>query len=358
MYGLGRAARLFQLARRFSGYGLAFELLELALEWYLYRTWWRYASCDMAGYVITFGPCWDGAIGAIGDRLSCHSQVVDPGIDPNAPIRVGTYIRTWNPIWPFATHAHWWWQGLDAPPEIPAVPYPLALPDPEIPLLPGVLIPALAPYDLPVAPGAPSPTPRPIPRRALPHLRPPTPARHERPWRQYPGGQTGPERSRGRPDEQPQSGPEVRHEPGKNPQIVKHPPPHERRPPDRGKEKEKKFDTPYEALRKINRYLIGPLTEGFDLIDAAYYAIDKSIRGRTPRSPQEKLKFLWDHVDDIDGNKFLDNIIENEVKDRLLGRLMRAGKRSLGKAIKEVYGDQAHKMRTPQMGYSRMVDYL
>lgn len=71
------------------------------------------------------------------------------------------------------------------------------------------------------------------------------------------------------------------------------------------------------------------ITEAQDGLEAAYYAIPASVRGKIRRSPVQKDLFVFQHINEIDLKKFLRNIINNEVQDAIFGSLGQARGRAL-----------------------------
>ena len=74
------------------------------------------------------------------------------------------------------------------------------------------------------------------------------------------------------------------------------------------------------------------LTEAQDGFQAAYYAIPKSIRGHEKRTPLEIDAFVYRHWGDVDLEKFLRNILNNEFQDFIYGGLGQAR----GKALRRL----------------------
>lgn len=74
------------------------------------------------------------------------------------------------------------------------------------------------------------------------------------------------------------------------------------------------------------------ITEAQDGLQAAYYAIPASIRGKVRRSPAQMDLFVFRHINDIDLKVFLRNIIDNEVQDAIFGKLGQAR----GKALRRL----------------------
>lgn len=111
-----------------------------------------------------------------------------------------------------------------------------------------------------------------------------------------------------------------------------------RRPPPPNVEKEKKLDVTIATnLPRINRG-IGMITEGVDVIDVGWKALDKETRkkawleaGKPLRmSPQQKLRALWDHWDDYSSDfdgfwyRFFLDLLKENYEDRVYGILGKA----------------------------------
>lgn len=69
--------------------------------------------------------------------------------------------------------------------------------------------------------------------------------------------------------------------------------------------------------------LINWATEGFDFVDALWKALPKS--SRTPNAnPAQKLEDLWDHMDELDLEQAIENIVNENLQDIVVGRSGRA----------------------------------
>lgn len=76
--------------------------------------------------------------------------------------------------------------------------------------------------------------------------------------------------------------------------------------------------------------VFGIATELIDFIEALYEAVPEALRPKGPKrfiSWKKKLETVWKHVDDIDWNVAFDNLVKNELEDRLIGTLGKGGKR-------------------------------
>lgn len=114
-----------------------------------------------------------------------------------------------------------------------------------------------------------------------------------------------------------------------SPDPVTRPPgvqPHKPAPPGRGvKERKIRVQGALKAVYHFAQWI----TEAQDGLQAAYYAIPASIRGKQKRSPAQMDLFVFRHINDIDLRKFLRNIVNNEVQDAIFGALGQARGRAL-----------------------------
>lgn len=116
----------------------------------------------------------------------------------------------------------------------------------------------------------------------------------------------------------------------------------ERRQPPKKGEKEKKFVL-NKAVRPIMD-IFGKITEGLDVMDAAYKALPKSVKGgvwydrkekRWKRKDNvlERAQKVYEHLDLIDKDQFVMNLLDDYFQDWLIGKTSGA----LDKVLKPVY---------------------
>lgn len=177
------------------------------------------------------------------------------------------------------------------------------------------LIPELAPPSRQL-PGRTRPSIRPTPYKYIPNRRPdefePPPPPLERP----------PERD----PERPEQSTEV--EVGTKPPVVRYRPyVSSRRPPDRNT-KEKKFggssETVQSIFRNVSRALNGA-TELMDFLEEWVDALPEKVRKRhfpkgTRKTPQNMLQAIYENMDLTDWNKFMDNLVNNYIEDKVVGK--------------------------------------
>lgn len=74
------------------------------------------------------------------------------------------------------------------------------------------------------------------------------------------------------------------------------------------------------VLRQINR-----VTETIDFVDAAYDALPYNIRRSCGlnATPQKKASCVYRHADQIDISSFIENLVRNEIEDRVIGSVAR-----------------------------------
>jgi len=115
--------------------------------------------------------------------------------------------------------------------------------------------------------------------------------------------------------------------PGSRPQRSTRPA--QRRPPRKG-EKEKKFQGANKTIQKIFRRLSQgkeAASEMDDFIDTIFEALpkkrQKELKGR--KTPQGKLKKIYEHWDEIDWQEWGKNYLENWLEDKVMGRALKAG---------------------------------
>ena len=96
--------------------------------------------------------------------------------------------------------------------------------------------------------------------------------------------------------------------------------PHAFYPPSKGQREKKGAPTSGKAT-KLLKYAADQLGkyggEAADFIDAAYYALDKRCPGA--KTPQAKLKCIYDNYQSINFDKLIKNLAMNELQDRGLG---------------------------------------
>lgn len=63
------------------------------------------------------------------------------------------------------------------------------------------------------------------------------------------------------------------------------------------------------------------VTEGLDIVDAAFSAVGGN--GFVDKTPQEKLKRIWERRDQFDPGEFIRKLVENQIEDYVYGRLGR-----------------------------------
>lgn len=87
--------------------------------------------------------------------------------------------------------------------------------------------------------------------------------------------------------------------------------------------KEKKFEGSGEGIKKFFRHVSRGkefLSEVDDFIDVLYDALPKkrqNLKGR--KTPQDKLKKVYDHFDEIDWTEAAKNWVENYIEDKVIG---------------------------------------
>lgn len=238
-------------------------------------------------------------------------------------VQVGDLIRNWyRPD-----------EGVESDPAPAWLPgsEPWALPLPEPAPLPMVWPwPSLDPFSLPVE--APMPgQPRAVPYRWLPRLRP-------NPWRS-PTEQTqrGPVTA---PRDQVRSGTEFR--PNERPRPAARP---RLRPPGVGvKERKAEVRGAVQAVHTFSSRVFGETTEFIDAIDAFYEALPEDFQkrqramrhGKAPKLT-DKLALLYRHWNDVDLNKAIDNLVLNQIEDKLVGKVGQSSKRGTKSVSEDGY---------------------
>lgn len=127
----------------------------------------------------------------------------------------------------------------------------------------------------------------------------------------------------------PVSPPAVSYAPGQNPVAV---PPAGNQPPARA-ERERKFRG-NAATRFLLSWAVNGITESLDVVNAAYKAIPFELRKelwkaqRGKISTKEKIQFVWENWDKIEGEDFVKELVKNQIEDFLIGKAGQATKRA------------------------------
>jgi len=183
---------------------------------------------------------------------------------------------------------------------------------------------------------APQPVPRPQPWRSPQEEKPydPNPASRPLPWitlpERKPDPWTPPPPTDVQPDPPPRKDTIIEARPGwpggRPRQLTRNA---KRRPP-RKNEKEKKFQGANKTIQKIFRRLSQgkeAASEMDDFIDTIFEALPKKrqreLKGR--KTPQQKLKKIYEHWDEIDWQEWGKNYLENWLEDKVVGRALKAG---------------------------------
>ena len=177
------------------------------------------------------------------------------------------------------------------------------------------VMPELLPQVLPAA------FPRAVPWRVAPHVRPnPDRAPEEQP-------QHGNEQPQPQPEPVPPPAvPAIVVTPG-SPTVRHSARPHRRVPPKRG-QKERKFNVTG-AMGPLIKWALNIATETADVLGALYKAIDEEalrawkrehgLGGKYAITPQDKARAIYDLIDHIDMGEAIQNLVENELEDALIG---------------------------------------
>ena len=75
--------------------------------------------------------------------------------------------------------------------------------------------------------------------------------------------------------------------------------------------------------------IFGVGTEVIDWIDAFYDALPKRVKPKIKAKYvgwDTRAKLVWKHRDELDWNKAWENLVLNEVEDRVIGKLAKGGK--------------------------------
>lgn len=118
--------------------------------------------------------------------------------------------------------------------------------------------------------------------------------------------------------------------------------PHPTRPP-RANERERKqkaatrmgigFQLVNELAGRNVRKGLDNLTEALDWLNAIYFALPEEVRSEDPAfTPQEQLIAILTHLDQIELDTLVKNIVVMELTDRFLGRLSSSAQKGLGNA--------------------------
>lgn len=323
------AARILamQIARRvfrFTPWGRAYDFARFMFEFwdwyynqngarsYAYGGWSSFAQCPSPALAIS-GPYWalqsslyppsNAAMNQASNCLNNQGMTVYPvGTVINPTIKnVSEVIQTGQtgstPLYQIIRI--WGRPGKYVPPPLWNDPY---------------AFPQIEPHRKPI--GRPEPLPISLPRWILPYQRPD-------PWnpRQYPDTpQNGPVKF---PDTRTpviSYGGGTNQRPRVSQQTVA------RKPPKAG-EKEKKFQGASEATIRFFRRASKAkefATELDDFIDSIFEAlpkkVQKDLKGR--KTPQEKIKLIYDNWDKIDWEKAVKNIAYNHFEDKVVGRAL------------------------------------
>nr|QXN72824.1 MAG: hypothetical protein [Microvirus sp.] len=312
--GLGKVARLHPYVR---GLGLALDLYDL------YRAYQGQAAqpggWNLAGWSV---DCQVGPLNYLfGGAVSCGRTASQPKTTEGTIFDGGGawFINFWQTRIPAGLPNYW--QGVVSARyrqnKVGPVPPPVPELGPEIPALPPIwqtpavpeVAPAIDPMALPI--GQPVPVPQPLPWRVIP-------ARRTNPWRS--------------PSEQTQRGPVTR-APARavGPTIEIGPngtrsirPQHRRARPPEGT-KERKFAA---NIRLGLNLATDAVTETKDAVEAIHDALPARFQapknGNLDAGLQDMMFALWDHFDQIDMAKAIENLIKNQVEDAIIGRANRA----------------------------------
>jgi hypothetical protein len=204
--------------------------------------------------------------------------------------------------------------------EIPGVPAYDVSPQPRVlvpgrymPPVPSFPFPNLAPETQPIQ--QPVEDPHHLPHRAIPHRRhsPHSVPGHRSEWgydtpssAQTPGLQ---------PDTPSKRKPAVEHRPNQPPRYRE--PEHRQAAPGR-RTRERKFIANLNSA-SVAGQLLSAFTESLDFVDAIWWALPVSIRGKRKKSPVRQAQDLWDHWDHIDLGQAFGNVLANEIQDRAIG---------------------------------------
>lgn len=186
------------------------------------------------------------------------------------------------------------------------------------------------------------PLPRPYPWRSPQEEKPfdPSPAPRQLPWTTLPERKPDPYTPPPSPDPQPAPPPRkdtiieaVPGRPGGAPQRSTR---NAKRRPPRKREREKKFQGATKTIQKIFRRLSQgkeAASEMDDFIDTIFEALpkkrQKELKGR--KTPQDKLKKIYEHWDEIDWQEWGKNYLENWLEDKVVGRALKAGDKAAKK---------------------------
>jgi len=183
---------------------------------------------------------------------------------------------------------------------VPAVPRVAAIPQP---ITRPVVNPAVEPLGLPI--GQMVPTPSPVPWHAVPHL--PRPLTREASVRGPAPVQVG--RIEGLPSIV-INGPAIRPAPGRGG--------FPRRPPST-RVRERKFGASWQG-RALGLLVFAEnvTTEGLDFVEAIWKSLPKEYR--SGKGPAAWFRDIWNHWDKIHIGGAIEELIKNEIGDRIIGR--------------------------------------
>lgn len=223
-------------------------------------------------------------------------------------------------------------------------------------------IPGLDPNSMPIF--VPVPTPHPIPVPLLPRLKPnPDRVPSERsddgivtkpdPWAPIPPVNPFPPEPAFPPNPEPGTG--VKPKPpvdpfvpsvdldtgaiGSSPRVTPRPGRHYKRPPG-SNEREKKKNLNRGAFYRILNGLVGFVGEAGDFVDAVYDALPPKVRrwkGRDGKwrdrdaNPITKAERIFNNLDKLDVDKAIENIIANQLEDKLIGSLASGARKDLAR---------------------------
>lgn len=144
--------------------------------------------------------------------------------------------------------------------------------------------------------------------------------------------------------------PDVTIEPGGDVSTSPAPRPNVETKPHRGNTREGKVRTKMNVILLLLRGAVNFVTEGMDFVDAIYESIPKQYRegyyrvryydrrrqmwrefwrgGRGSHSPQAKIRTVWNHWEDANIGDAVHNLAQNEIEDRIIGRIGQAQARA------------------------------
>ncbi|QCS37094.1 hypothetical protein [Tortoise microvirus 53] len=81
------------------------------------------------------------------------------------------------------------------------------------------------------------------------------------------------------------------------------------------------------------------VTEGADVVEAIYEAIPESIRGTRKRGVKEQAFFIWQHLNQVDQNVMVQNLLYNHFEDKFFGAIGERMKRANQVVWEQGYGN-------------------